>query len=210
MLKLTPRRRELALVVLFLFAGTSAAHSAVPAKPSQMELAIDVSREIMSTIDLKGAVEASLTKSENAEMFNLQPEWRPMLVDAFREQLERDEDLILTLLGRELASKFSPEELSAGRVILGDPSVRATIRRAANGEPPKAMAPPSKDTGRVLSSSAGMSFMKKFADSDQLLDVFQRQMIIAVMPGIFRIFGEQAEALEAKRRVAEGLPASKN
>lgn len=209
MLRLTLQRRALALTALFLFAATSAAHSAVPAKPSQMELAIDVSREIMSAIDIKGVIEANLTTSDTAQMFSLQPEWKPMLIDAFREQLDRDEDLILTLLGRDLASKFSSEELSAGRIILGDPSVRTTIRGAANGEPSKSMARPSKEAERVLRSSAGMSFMNKLAASDQFLDVFQKQMIIAVTPGIFRIFGERAEALETKRRVAEGLPASK-
>lgn len=194
-----------AALVLWGSAGGAMAAETAPA--AQMELATTVSRQIMSTVDLNDGVQRALSASTDG-MFATQPQWRGLLADAFRDQIARDQDLIVVLMARTIAPRFSEAELKAGAVILEDPMVRAAISAAAKGEQPR-NPQASKATLRVMQSPAGEAFLKKFADAGVLLRPVQEQLITAVMPGVFRNFGEKAEALETARRAAEGLPASK-
>lgn len=197
MLKLIVRGAAVALV---LWGGAALAAES----PAKMALATEVGRRFVDLVDLGEAVEAGLTSAEVGGIFSLQPEWRGMLGSAFREEVGRDHDLIVVLVARAIAPRFTDEELKAGGAILSDPAVQTAIRNRGKGS----SAPqPSKATTRLMESPAGKAFMDKFADAGAFLQPVQDQMVIAILPGVFRNFGEKAEALETRRRAAEGLPA---
>jgi len=199
MLKLIARSVAAALVLWSSAASAMAAES-----PAKMAAATEVGRQFVTLVDLGAAIEAGLTGAEVGGIFTLQPQWRGMLGDAFREQVRSDSDLIVALVARAIAPRFSEEELKAGAVILSDPAIQAGIRNRGKGAPE-----PSKATKRLIDSPAGKGFMEKFANAGAFLEPVQDQLVVAVLPGVFRGFGEKAEALETARRAAEGLPASK-
>ncbi len=182
-----------------LWGGAAAAAES----PAKMALATQVSRQFIDLANFEEAVTAGLTSAEAGGMFALQPQWRGMLGEAFRQQVARDRELIVTLVARAMAPNFTDEELKAGTAILNDPAVQAGLRSGGKNAPE-----PSKATRKLLDSAAGGGFMTKFASAGKFLDPVQNQFVVAVMPGVFRSFGEQAEALEIKRRAAEGLPQS--
>lgn len=202
------RRVATILAMLLVCGGASTASAADTGKPTKLELAIGVSREMMTAVDFKQLVATSVTNAPNNEMFAMEPEWKPLLVEAFRVQLDRDEDFLLTLIGKEIATKFSEEELTVGQLILRDPSMQAILRNAIKGQT-ESLPPPSKELRRLLGTPAGQYFVLKLRTSNDFLKPVQSRLIAGVMPGVLREFGERAGALEASRRVREGLPASK-
>ena len=132
------------------------------------------------------------------------PEWRSLLVEAVEEEVEGDMATIMSALGSAMARKLSVEELRAGLIILGASSKQGedscfgsqTISEACK---------------EAISSPGGRAFIAKFVahrpdlekrqpDQNPMSDQdLQRDIVVMIMPGALRQFGEKAEAAEAAR-----------
>lgn len=131
------------------------------------------------------------------------PEWTGYMLTAAREEFQAKNSMIEQSFASYLASQFSDEELiSIEPMFLGEAGdYMSSI--VANTATKKSVSPPSpavmKTMQKLEKSGAARRFSEKFANLNYQ-KYFESEFIQLIVPGMFRRFGEKAEAAEIARR----------
>ena len=184
-------------------AAPGAANPAV-GRPDADELGRTLAHELFDIIDFPKLVAAgaanSLTKSDL--LSDVRPEWPKLLMDSLNEEVQADQPVFEKMFGKIMTSTFTLEELQAGVIVMHDPKLRAMLIARMHNEaaPAQSGEPCGRDCMRIMSTPTGQSFMRKFGDIGNVLDKpVQREFAAVLMPGLFKRFGEKAQAAEAAR-----------
>lgn len=195
--------RSLLVAVAALMAAAAVGVSPAMARDSEADrLGRELSTIVFTAIDLRAAMIAS-TEKELGSMTELKdgrPEWPALFKESIVEEFDHDMPAIEAMLGKGFARYFTLDELRAGTVILADPALQQVMRDAAAGKPAPTKDPKlARETERLVGTPAGKRFLEKFGKIEGMLDGMTQDLIVEVLPGMLRRFGEKAEALEAAR-----------
>ena len=127
-------------------------------------------------------------------------EWRPLLEEAFLEEMAHDRDKVGLIMGRGVADVMSEDEMRAGLALLQTEGGRAMIAAAGRGDrnPPKLTRQQQRDMERVLATPAGRGFASKMDRIDFSSKPARYALLAEIFPGVLRRFGEKVEALDAR------------
>jgi len=199
---------------LGLMAGSAQASVEAPAQgpPSaeQVQLSLQLSEEMLGVIKFENVVGAAMAKSlpvAGDDVLGAEPKWKGFMVDAMTEELRADREVIVAMLGRELAKQCTADELRVGVVLFRDPSIPQVFDAAMKGEKPPASLRPQAETMKALATPAGQSFAAKLGGLGTFFSDPHSEFSRAMLPGFIRRFGDKAVAYERQRRLAAGLPA---
>ena len=190
-----PRPLAAALAAVYL----SLAASAVAAQPPS-DTGMRVAHALFSAVDMASLVrEGALQNAGALTAFEkVRPAWKGMFLDAAQEAIVKDQAGMEMAMARVFARDFSDEELSAALTVFSDPQAKLALAAAARHQPlPNAAAPCAQACVRAMNSPAGRSFLAKFSKAFSGPEL-QSEMMAAVVPDLFIIFGEKAKAAEAK------------
>jgi len=205
-----------ALAIAFgLMAATPPAAAQAPAQaaPSaeQIRLGIQLSEEMLSVIKLDTVMGEAMAKTmpggAGGDMLKVEPKWKDFLVEAMTEEVRADHEVIVAMLGRELAQRCTADELKAGAVLFRDPAIPVVFAAVLKGQTPPSDLKPQPETAKAIATPAGQSFSSKLSGLGTFFADPESGFGRALLPGFFKRFGDKAVAYERQRRLAEGLPA---
>jgi hypothetical protein len=188
----------------------AAVSTATPPAPDQVRLGIQLSEEMLSVLKLEDVMSAAMAKAipgAGGGLFTAEPKWKDFMVEAMTEEVRADHEVIVTMLGRELARQCTADELKAGAVLFRDPAMPVVFDAAMRGAQPPSDLKPQPETMKALSTPAGQSFTAKLGNLGTFFSNPESNFSRALLPGFLKRFGDKAVALERQRRLAEGLPA---
>jgi hypothetical protein len=155
---------------------------------------------LFSAVDMAGLVREGVAQDAGAltAFEKIRPAWKGMFLDAVQEAILKDQAGMEMAMARVFARDFSDEELSAALTVFSDPQAKLALAAAARHQPPpNAAAPCAQACARAMNSPAGRSFLTKFSKAFSGPEL-RSEMMAAVVPDLFIIFGEKAKAAEAK------------
>lgn len=131
-------------------------------------------------------------------------EWVPLFQEAAAEEMARDRPRIVALMGADLGRNFTEAELEAGVKVMTSSGGRALFRAGVDGAAtPQLTRAQERELDAIYRTKAGRSFLEKLEKLQaNMFDSATREIVRELLPGIFRRFGEKAEAYEAARRPA--------
>jgi hypothetical protein len=193
------------IVTLAWLAAGMAAHPAWAQSDESRQLSREIAHKVLSAIPSEGLAEsASGSLNFLATDFPQRPEWKGFFAQAMVEEFDADRPLIEQIVGDTIAQQVTVEELRAGIVMFrgaaGDDVARiiaATVRHQ-KAPPPG----PEMDTAyrQLAADPAGRRFADKLGQVDKLLKGATSDVVVALIPGVMRRFGEKAEVAERARR----------
>jgi hypothetical protein len=187
-----PLTAALAVICLSLAAPAAA--------QSPNDTGMRVAHALFSAVDMAGLVREGAVQNAAAltAFEKIRPAWKGMFLDAVQEAILKDQAGMETAMARTFARDFSDEELSAALTVFSDPQAKLALAAAARHQPlPKGASACSQACMRAMNSPAGRSFLTKFSKAFSGPEL-QSEMMAAVVPDLFIIFGEKAKAAEAK------------
>jgi hypothetical protein len=203
---MTKFNRGWAVALAWLAAGVFA-HPAWAQSDDGRQLGREIAHKVMSAVSTDAMVQsASGSLGFLARDFPQRPEWKGFFLDALVQEFDADRPLIEEILGDGIAKTMTAEELRAGVVMFrgaaGDEVSQMIGANLRHETPP----PPTKDLAaayrKLASDPAGRSFAQKLGQADKLMKELTPDVVVALLPGIMRRFGERAEAAERARRAA--------
>lgn len=193
------------IVILAWLAAGLAAHPAWAQSDESRQLSREIAHKVLSAIPSDGLAEsASASLNFLATDFPQRPEWKGFFIEALVEEFDADRPLIEQIVGDAIAQQVTVEELRVGIVMFrgaaGDDVARiigATIRHQKAPQPG-----PEMDTAvrQLAADPAGRRFADKLGQMDKLLKGTTNDVVVALIPGMMRRFGEKAEVAERARR----------
>lgn len=193
------------IVALAWLAAGMAAHPAWAQSDESRQLSREIVHKVLSAIPSDGLADSAAGGLNFlASDFPQRPEWKGFFAQALVEEFDADRPLIEQIVGDTIAQQVTAEELQAGIVMFrgaaGDDLARivaATVRRQ-KAPPPG----PELDAAyrQLRSDPAGRRFADKLGQMDKLLKGATGDVVVALIPGVMRRFGEKAEAGERARR----------
>lgn len=194
------RIRGLWMVAAGLLGALTTAPPALAQSAEQEQVAMQVTHILMDAIDFKSQIAGGAEKAlAGMDFTKVRPEWRPLMLDAFREELDADQPQIEAIMAHAIAKGFTTDELKAGLVVLNAPEMRAVLKAVARHEPtpPPANPPCAPECVTAITSPAGRAFAAKAANISNLLNEdLQKKVVVAIVPGVFVRFGEKARAYD--------------
>ena len=196
-------RRLCAAAAAALSIGLAAASAAAAPAAGGEQLGTAISHEVFQIIDFGKLIAqgagASISKSDF--LADVRPEWPQLFLDAMSEEVQQDGPAMERMFGAILAKNFSAGELQAGLTILSDPQFKAIlVAQYRKQPPPSTPSPCGPACMSAMQSADGRAFMEKFGKLGDILDKrAQREFAAILLPGVFRRFGEKAEAAERAR-----------
>lgn len=186
-----------------VLAQPAPARAAPAPADERQQLGEQMAHTFFAALDLRTLISKAVAESSELEEFaSIRPEWAGFLRDAVIEEIDHDLPAIERILGKAFAEVFTIEELRVGVKILLDPSAQRFFAAEASGQG-TADIKPSREIERLLKTRAGVSFLEKMEHIEDIMGSVENELFAEIMPGIFRRFGEKAEAAEARR--AAGL-----
>lgn len=203
---MTKFNRGWAVAAAWVVAGVLA-HPAWAQSDESRQLGREIARKVMAAVPTDAVVQgASGSLGFLTRDFPQRPEWKGFFVDAVAAEFDADRPVVEEILGDSIARSMTPEELRAGVVIFrgaaGDEVSRMIGASLRHETPP----PPSKELEaayrRLSSDPAGRGFADKLGHVDKLMKDATSDVVVVLLPGVMRRFGETAEAAERARRAA--------
>lgn len=196
-----------ALVLMSASAG-HAQTAAPPAAASNQalsrhdQLAAELAQILFEAVDLDSVLRSKMpemTAAMSSEKW-FRPEWRPLLIEAMFEELEHDRPKIQLIFGRAIAKNMTEDELEAGRKFMSAAGTKRIMYASAHDLPAPTLTRPERaEIERIAATPAGRGFMQKMEKVDTKSDEALNAFVTELLPGVFRRFGEKAEALEAQQ-----------
>jgi hypothetical protein len=159
-----------------------------------------VAHALFSGLNMPELVRDGAMQNANAlaAFEKIRPAWKGLFLDALQEAIAKDQPEMEAALARVFERDFSEDELSAALSVFSDPQAQLAIAAAARHQPaPNAATTCSRACLRAISSPAGQRFLTKFSKAFSGPEM-QSEMMAAVAPDLFIIFGEKAKAAEAR------------
>ncbi|MDQ0465183.1 hypothetical protein QO010_002967 [Caulobacter ginsengisoli] len=177
------------------------AAAVAPAGDTQAQ-ANEIAEIMFGIIDLRALITQGFQEGmAGDDVFSFRPEWKGLLTEAAVEEFDHDRPVLIGIFGRMLSQNLTPEEIRVGLIMMRDPAVQKDFADGAAGRPVDSKAPNyGREYRKAAATPAGASFIRKLDSMDTFSGATQKEMIIELLPGIMRRFGEKAEALEAGRR----------
>jgi hypothetical protein len=193
-------KNALAALVM-LAAGLAFAGPSLAQATASPQLATQVAHELFTAMDMADLIrQGAMSNAGALDAFGkIRPEWRQMMTQSMDEAVARNQPNMEAVMGHAFAKTMTNEELSAALIVFRDPQARAVFAAAARHQaaPGDLAHPCAAECMRAMSSSAGRGFMTKMGTA--FGPEMQSEMIAAIVPDMFIIFGENAKASEAKR-----------
>lgn len=128
------------------------------------------------------------------------PEWKPLLEEAFMEEVDHDLPKLHVIFGRELSKVMTEQEIAAGLALMSTRGGRAMLSAAGRGanSPPNLSRADRREMERIASTPAGRGFIAKMDRVNFGSEASKQEFIGELMPGVMRRFGTKAEALQAR------------
>jgi hypothetical protein len=183
-----------------------------PTKPTTANSALQtqLAGKLLDFIDYRNGVRLRMSSSGlPPELVAVRPDWDPIFRQALADELDHDMPVIESMIGVALGKTFSVNEMQAGLKIVADPGLKAIYTAAQNHAPEPPGAAVSKETDALMDTPAGGSFVKKLQTISDVMDPVQIEVMATLMPGVFKRFGEKAEAAEVTKRAAAGYAAAR-
>jgi hypothetical protein len=203
---MTKFNRGWAAALAWLVVGVFA-HPAWAQSEEGRQLSREIAHKVLSAVPADTLVQgASGGLGFLSRDFPQRPEWKGFFVDALTEEFDADRPVIEDILGDVVAKAVTVEELRAGVVMFrgaaGD-NIAAIISATVRHEKPPAPGRELEDAYRKLAADpAGRGFTDKLEHVDKLIQSATSDVVLALLPGVMRRFGEKAEVAERARRAA--------
>lgn len=206
----------LAAASALLLAGPAWAEPAASSSPAAQaattaseadRLGIEMAHILMEDVDYKAILSQNIGELDQTfGQIKGRPEWSQMFKDAFLEEIDQDRPAFDRIIGLAFSDFFTLDELRAGVTFLRGPGGAAlaqVVAQASTGkEAPKIPPEVEREIAKAAQTPAGRSFFEKFGQIGPVMDKVQPDFVAAFLPGVFRRFGEKAEAGEAARQAA--------
>ncbi|MDP1738355.1 MAG: hypothetical protein Q8L23_13065 [Caulobacter sp.] len=173
---------------------------AAPAPADErQQLGEQMAHVIFAALDLRALISKAAAETSELEDFGaIRPEWTGFLRDAVIEEIDHDLPAIERILGKAFAGVFTVEELRVGVKIMSDSSFQRFLAAEAAGKE-TADVKPSREIERLTRTRTGVTFLEKMEHIDDIMSSVETEMFAELLPGVFRRFGEKAEAAETRR-----------
>jgi hypothetical protein len=196
---MSPFKTSLAAIAL---AGALALGGAARAQDADsVRIATQVAHQMFTAMDFADLIrQGAMANTGALDAFaKFRPEWKALIIQAMDEAVAKDTPQMEAMFGAHLAKSMSKDELSAALVVFRDPQARAAIGAYAHHQTPQgdAAKPCAAECLRAMASPAGRSFMTKLQTAFGA--DMQADMVAAIVPDMFILFGQKAKAAEAKR-----------
>jgi hypothetical protein len=188
----------------------SLALMAAPASAASVDrdaLGLAITHELLGVLPLNTVFDKAVEPM--GDMFSKvsRPEWTPLFKDAAHEELAAQMPQIEAMFAQRIFASFTVEELEAGANLLHGPAgepLKSAMATASTGQPmPKPSPAVQREFEKAMRNPAGRGFVEKLAKLDRDMgERFGRDIVPVVIPGMFRRFGEKAEAYERSRAAA--------
>lgn len=204
---MTSKMKMTFVLAAFSAAAALTASPALAADAETEMLGAKVAHSLTTAVDLKAVMMAKT--SDLGSVFSSiknRPEWPEMFRQALAEELDADAPILDQIIGHALATQFSKAELQAGTELFDGPAhadVVKLVQTGARGGKPDDLSPALKQAFiKLYKQPGGKGFVEKFGHLDTLIDSAGDDLAATLVAGVFRRFGEKAEAGERARRAA--------
>jgi hypothetical protein len=180
--------------------------AAQPAPSAESDrLGVEMAHILMGGVDYKAILSQNIGELDQTfGQIKGRPEWADLFKQAFLEEVDQDRPAFDRIIGLAFAQYFTLDELRAGTAFLRGPGGAALAQIVADssaGKPPGTLSPDvQREMTEAAQTPAGRSFFEKFGQIGPVMDKVQPDFVAAFLPGVFRRFGEKAEADEAARQ----------
>jgi len=189
--------------------GEVLAQAPPPTSPERLAMGTEFAQDMFQSVDLgvsvvKGMGDMSSTFGEVKD----RPDWSELFKQSAIEEVNQDRPKINHYLGKLFADYFTEGELRVALKMMhgpAGPDLSRIISASANGEQPPPLSPEGQRAIEQLAREPdAQSFFRKFGKIEDVMKPFEDAIVPMILPGIFKRFGEKAQAEEDARAAAGG------
>ncbi len=187
-------------------ANETARHRSAPTAPEaptpdSEALGLRLAHALLPSLDLKGIAGRMEAFDQLFDQYKQRPEWPNLFKEAYLETMDQNAPAIERAAGHGFANQFTPEELNAGAKFFEGPTGQAFLHYMAEKSAGRPLSPVSPEVrskiADFMNTPQGRGVMDKLSSTALSSALSQADLLVPLIVGTFRRFGEKARLNEA-------------